>query len=90
MRASPAIVLCLAIVALTVNVVVAEDHADESKSIAKIELLGGEVTRDDTLPGRPVIGIDFQTKTTDAGVNRLKEARPRLEIVQQEKRAPFE
>ena len=40
--------------------VVATDRQDEPKAIAKIELLGGKVTRDDKLPGCPVIGIDFQ------------------------------
>ena len=59
MRASH-LMLVSVIVALTSTVIVADDKFDESKTIHKIELLGGSVTRDDTLPGRPVIGVDFR------------------------------
>ena len=41
------------------NAIAADDNLDESKAIAKIELLGGKVTKDDTLPGSPVFGIDL-------------------------------
>ena len=44
---------------LTASLVIADDSLDESKSIEKIELLGGKVERDDKLPGRPVVGIVF-------------------------------
>jgi len=44
----------------TPSVARADDNAEESKAVEKIELLGGKVTRDDNLPGRPVIGIDLQ------------------------------
>ena len=53
-------VLLLAFVCLASSVAVADDSSDVDRTIAKIELLGGEVTRDDTLPGRPVTGVDFQ------------------------------
>src|SRR4051812_21737974 len=49
--------LLLAAAMLTVTVVIADDQSDESKAIAKIELLGGKVTRDDGLPDHPVLGI---------------------------------
>src|SRR5579871_4291455 len=32
---------------------------DEEEALKRIELLGGKVTRDEKLPGRPVIGVDF-------------------------------
>ena len=38
----------------------ADDNSDESKAVAKIELLGGKVTRDDTVPESPVVGADFR------------------------------
>jgi Leucine-rich repeat (LRR) protein len=50
----------IVVAVLVASMVIAEDNLDEAKVIQKIELLGGKVTRDDTLPGRPVIGIDFQ------------------------------
>src|SRR5665213_2825005 len=46
-------------VVLTVNLLFADDDNDESIIIAKIELLGGRISRDHSLPGHPVIGIDF-------------------------------
>ena len=47
--------------------ILAEDSSDESKAIAKIELVGGKITRNDELDDRPVIGIDLQgcTKAND-------------------------
>ncbi|MDB5342956.1 MAG: inlA 5 [Schlesneria sp.] len=42
-----------------VGIVRAEDSTEESKAVAKIELLGGQVTRNDALPGYPVVGIKF-------------------------------
>ena len=52
--------LIVAIVGVTANVIDAEENADESKTVAKIELLGGRITRDDTMSDRPVVGIDFR------------------------------
>ena len=45
---------------MVVGVVFADDNLDESKAIEKIELLGGKVMRDETLPSRPVIVVDFR------------------------------
>ena len=39
--------------------VIADGNFDEAKMIEKIELLGGKVTRDETLLGHPVVGISF-------------------------------
>ena len=49
----------IAVVVLTASVVVPDDNLDESKAIGKIELLGGKVEGDESLPGRPVIGVDL-------------------------------
>lgn len=43
----------------TAGVVCAEDSFDESLAVTKIELLGGRLTRNDKLPGKPVVGIKF-------------------------------
>ena len=60
--------LRFAFVAVTIaaTMVFAEEVLDESKAIEKIELLGGKVTRDDTLPGRPVNGVDFRQSAPGA------------------------
>lgn len=50
----------IAVVVLVGVIAVADEILDESRAIAKIEVLGGKVTRDDTRPGRPVVEIDFQ------------------------------
>ena len=50
----------IVIAVLAAPLVVADDHSVESNAIAKIELLGGRVTRDETLPSRPVIAVEFQ------------------------------
>lgn len=42
------------------GVMFAEDALVQSKVIGKIELLGGKVMRDETLPDHPVVGIDFE------------------------------
>ena len=41
------------------SLAVAEDNADEAAAVAKIELLGGRITRDEARPDRPVIGVTF-------------------------------
>ena len=41
---------------LSVTLVTAAEESDESKTIEKIELLGGKVTRDDESPDHPVTG----------------------------------
>ena len=48
-----------AVIVMTASMVMADD-SDESHAVWKIELLGGKVKRDETLPGRPVIAIDFR------------------------------
>jgi hypothetical protein len=57
--------MCLPNVLLVVSllgatIVAADDRSDESQAIAKIEMLGGKVTRDESSPGRPMIGVSFQ------------------------------
>jgi internalin A len=49
-------------------------RADEESAVEAIEKLGGEVTRDDKTPGKPVIKVDLYNKPlTDAGLKVLKE-----------------
>src|SRR5258708_5642623 len=49
-------------------------RADEASAVKAIENLGGKVTRDDKLRGKPVIGVNLSfTKATDAGLKELKE-----------------
>ena len=48
----PILLLLPAVVILAATAAVADDTSDESKAIAKFELLRGKVTRDDTLPSR--------------------------------------
>jgi internalin A len=64
----------IALVVLTASMVIADEILDESKAIAKIELLGGKVTRDEALPGRPVIEVDFHRskRFNDRYVHLLK------------------
>ena len=48
--------------------------ADEASAVKAVEKLGGKVTRDDKLPGKPVIGVNLPaTKVTDAGLKELKD-----------------
>ena len=49
--------LILSTLIMSGTFLVAEEGSDESKTIAKIELLGGKVTRNETLPDRPVIDL---------------------------------
>src|SRR5262245_32041096 len=49
-------------------------RADEAAAVKAIEKLGGKVTRDDKLPGKPVVAVDLGgTTVTDAGLKELKE-----------------
>ena len=49
-------------------------RADEASAVKAIEKLGGKVTRDDKLPGKPLIAVDLaRTKVTDAGLKELKD-----------------
>ena len=50
----------IAVAVLATSTAIADGTLDESKAIEKIELLGGKVKRDDTLPGRPVVMINLQ------------------------------
>lgn len=54
------LLLILAALSLTTTASNADEDSDESKVVAKVELLGGRVTRDESLPGNPVIGVDFR------------------------------
>src|SRR5260221_3316048 len=54
-------------------VALADGDTDESKVIEKIELLGGEIERDESLPDRPVIGITFSKRRfNDKSVHLLR------------------
>src|SRR4051812_3775680 len=49
-------------------------RADEASAVKAVEKLGGKVTRDDKLPGKPVIGVDLAApKVTDAVLKELKD-----------------
>ena len=49
-------------------------RADEASAVKAVEKLGGKVTRDDKLPGKPVIGVNLTgTGVTDAGLKALKD-----------------
>ncbi len=51
-------------------------RADEASAVKAVEKLGGKVTRDDKLPGKPVIGVNFfNFHGSDAGLKNagLKE-----------------
>jgi len=50
----------IVVAVLAASLVIADDNLDESKTVEKIELLGGKATRDDTLPGHPVIGVNLR------------------------------
>src|SRR5438876_851517 len=48
-------------------------RADEASAVKAVEKLGGKVTRDDKLPGKPVIAVNLTgTKVTDTGLTELK------------------
>ena len=64
------LVFCLGL-GLASASVLADDAED--KAVEAITKLGGKVTRDDKLPGKPVIGVDLTyNKVTDAGLKELK------------------
>src|SRR5438552_15242740 len=49
-------------------------RADEASAVKAVEKLGGKVTRDDKLPGKPVIGVNLNnTRVTDASLKELKD-----------------
>lgn len=45
---------------LTAAILAADNASDEHRAVQKLELMGATITRDETLPARPVTGIDFQ------------------------------
>jgi hypothetical protein len=46
----------------------------EVAAVEAIEMLGGQVTRDDKQPGKPVVAVVFRhSQVTDAGLKQLKE-----------------
>ena len=48
-------------------------RADEASAVKAVENLGGKVTRDDKLPGKPVIEVNLAfAHVTDAGLKELK------------------
>src|SRR5437588_378616 len=48
-------------------------RADEASAVKAVEKLGGKITRDDKLPGKPVIGVNLgHPKVTDADLKELK------------------
>ena len=50
------------------------DEASAVKAVEAITKLGGKVTRDDKLPGKPVTWVNFYgTQVTDAGLKELKD-----------------
>src|SRR5438132_7218776 len=58
---------------LTLGLTCASVRADEASAVKAVENLGGKVTRDDKLPGKPVIAVNlYGTKVTDAGLKELK------------------
>ena len=53
----------------------------EEKAVSAILKLGGEVFRDEKLPGRPVYGVDLRnTKVMDADLKNLKELKGLQEL----------
>ena len=51
----------------------AESNVNLAKAIAKIEKLGGKVTRDENSPGSPIIDVDLSgSDITDGGLADLK------------------
>src|SRR5437764_3174833 len=51
-------------------------RADEASAVKAVEYLGGKVTRDDKLPGKPVIGVNLAgTQVTDTGLKQLADLR---------------
>ena len=49
-------------------------RADEASAVKAVEDLGGKVTRDDKLPGKPVIGVHLhEIGVTDAALKELKD-----------------
>src|SRR5215213_9503780 len=49
-------------------------RADEASAVKAVENLGGKVTRDDKLPGKPVIGVHLhEIWVTDAALKELKD-----------------
>src|SRR5579871_3843918 len=58
-RMMPAQHLLLAAAVLATSLVFADEDTDESKASKKLVLLGAQITRDESLPGRPVTGVNF-------------------------------
>src|SRR5438128_612670 len=57
---------------LTLGLTCASVRADEASAVKAVEKLGGKVTRDDKLPGKPVIGVHLhEIGVTDAALKEL-------------------
>jgi len=59
-----------------------EPPTPEEKAESAVLKLGGEVTRDEKRPGRPVLGVEMNNpEVTDAGMKDLKQALPNVKIL---------
>jgi internalin A len=68
--------LLVTMAVLSIPALATSEAADESKIIERLERLGGKITRNESLPDRPVVGVSVRSgKMTDAeliGLSRLK------------------
>ena len=60
---------------LAVSYLFADDNLQESTAVKQVQLLGGKVTRDETLPGNPVAKVVSNGHFKDEDVKLLKEFR---------------
>src|SRR5438045_4074984 len=68
------VVLCGFVVWLAAPAVARADDFDdlEDKAVARVEKLGGRVTRDEKRPGRPVVAVNLdELNGTDAALKEL-------------------
>src|SRR5580704_16599669 len=66
MRCSPTAMLAVVILSGAVR-------ADEADAVKVVEKLGGKIIRDDKQPGKPIVGVGFDsTSITDADLKVLK------------------
>src|SRR4051794_10449338 len=53
------IILLFAVAGISESILIGQEEINESSAIEKIELLGGRIERDETLPDRPVVSVSF-------------------------------
>jgi len=72
--ADPRLFLLLTFLLTPLSALLADDQSDDSAALTKIELLGGKLTRDDAVAGRPVTAISFagSQKIADGHLRLLK------------------